>query len=156
MQGKWTRRGLMAGGAAAVIGGGAYALKAKGGPGMILPSGDGRTLSRGNGAEPDTIDPHKAADFETYSRRWMEGGIIKRCEGEPLGYFLPKKGYGGPDNIAMTLIGFESLAAYEEYRTKLMADPDAKENVDFARKSGCILIEDRSYFYRVGGETGAV
>ena len=61
MQGKWTRRGLMAGGAAAVIGGGAYALKGKGGPGMILPSGDGRTLSRGNGAEPDTIDPHKAS-----------------------------------------------------------------------------------------------
>jgi oligopeptide transport system substrate-binding protein len=61
MQGKWTRRGLMAGGAVAVIGGGAYALKGKGGPGMILPSGDGRTLSRGNGAEPDTIDPHKAS-----------------------------------------------------------------------------------------------
>lgn len=61
MQGKWTRRGLMAGGAAAVIGGGAYALKGKGGPGMLLPSGDGRTLSRGNGAEPDTIDPHKAS-----------------------------------------------------------------------------------------------
>ena len=32
----------------------------------------------------------------------------------------------------------------------LVADQDAKENVEFARKSGCILIEDRSYFYRVG------
>src|SRR5947208_16867511 len=29
------------------------------------------------------------------------------CGGQPLGYFLPKKGYGGPDNIAMTLIGFK-------------------------------------------------
>jgi hypothetical protein len=102
-----------------------------------------------------TIDPQKVADFETYSRRWMEGGIIKRCGGEPLGYFLPKKGYGGADNIAMTLIGFENLAAYEEYRKKLVADPEAKENVEFARESGCILIEDRSYFYRIGGETGA-
>jgi len=99
-----------------------------------------------------TIDPRKAADFETYARRWMEGGIIKRCGGEPVGYFLPKKGYGGADNIAMTLIGFESLAAYEEYRKKLVADPEAKENVEFARKSGCILTEDRSYFYRVGNE----
>jgi NIPSNAP. len=44
-----------------------------------------------------TIDPQKAADFETYARRWMEGGIIRRCGGEPLGYFLPKKGYGGAD-----------------------------------------------------------
>ncbi len=99
-----------------------------------------------------TIDPQKVADFEIYARRWMEGGIIKRCGGEPLGYFLPKKGYGGADNLAMTLIGFESLAAYEEYRKKLVADPEAKENVEFARKSGCILTEDRSYFYRVGDE----
>jgi hypothetical protein len=82
----------------------------------------------------------------------MEGGIIRRCGGEPLGYFLPKKGYGGPDNIAYTFIGFPSLAAYEEYRRKLVADPEAKENVEFARKSGSILSEDRSYFYRVVGD----
>src|SRR5450432_3992407 len=88
-----------------------------------------------------TIDPQKLADFETYARRWMEGGIIKRCGGEPLGYFLPKKGYGGADNIAMTLIGFENLTAYEKYREKLVADPEAKENVEFAKSSGCILIE---------------
>jgi hypothetical protein len=98
-----------------------------------------------------TIDPQKLGDFETYARRWMKGRIIRRCGGEPLGYFLPKKGYGGVDNIAMTLIGFESLAAYEEYRKKLVADPEAKENVEYAKRSGCILIEDRSYFYRVGG-----
>ena len=101
-----------------------------------------------------TIDPQKVADFETYARRWMEGGIIRRCGGEPLGYFLPKKGYGGADNIAMTLIGFESLAAYEEYRKKLVADPEAKENVEFAKRSGCILVEDRSYFYRIDGQDG--
>lgn len=96
-----------------------------------------------------TIAPGKMGDFEVYARRWMEGGIIKRCGGEPLGYFLPKKGYGGADNIAMTLIGFENLTAYERYREKLVADAEAKENVEFARKSGCILVEDRSYFYRV-------
>lgn len=79
----------------------------------------------------------------------MEGGIIKRCGGEPLGYFLPKKGYGGADNIAMTLIGFESLAAYEKYREKLVQDPEARENLEFARQSGCILVEERSYYYRV-------
>jgi hypothetical protein len=98
-----------------------------------------------------TIDPQKVSDFETYARRWMEGGIIKRCGGEPLGYFLPQKGYGGPDNIAYAFIGFDSLSAYEEYRKKLVADPEAKENVEFARKSGCILTEDRSYVYRITG-----
>jgi NIPSNAP len=99
-----------------------------------------------------TIDPRKVDDFEIYARRWMEGGIIKRCGGEPLGYFLPKRGYGGPDNIAFALIGFKTLAAYEEYRAKLLADPEAKENLEFAKRSGCILTEDRSYFYRVGNE----
>ena len=97
-----------------------------------------------------TIDPQKVADFEQYSRRWMEGGIIRRCGGDPLGYFLPKKGYGGADNIAMALIGFENLTAYEAYRAKLVADPEAKENLEFARRSGCILVEDRSWFYCLG------
>ncbi len=96
-----------------------------------------------------TIDPHKLREFEDYARRWLEGGIIRRCGGAPLGYFLPKKGLGGPDNIAMALIGFESLAAYEVYRSKLTADPEARENVARAEKSGCILVEDRSYFYRL-------
>jgi len=82
------------------------------------------------------IDPQKLGDFETYARRWMEGGIIRRCGGEPLGYFPPKKGYGGADNIAMTLIGFENLTTYEEYRKKLVADPEAKENVEFADEAG--------------------
>ena len=48
-----------------------------------------------------------------------------------------------------------TLARPARDRIERLADPDAKENVEFARKSGCILIEDRSYFYRVGGETGA-
>ena len=60
-QSKWTRRGLMAGGAAVLVGGGAYALKGKSGPGMNFSNADGHTLFRGNGAEPDTLDPHKAS-----------------------------------------------------------------------------------------------
>ena len=93
-----------------------------------------------------TLDPRKIADFDAYSRRWMEGGIIRRLGGEPLGYFLPKKGYGGPDNI-----GFASLAAYETYREKLVKDPEALENLAFAEHTGCILFEERSYFYRLDG-----
>jgi hypothetical protein len=97
-----------------------------------------------------TIDPHKLNEFEQYARRWMEEGIIRRCGGKPLGYFLPKKGLGGPDNIAMTLIGFETLAAYAGYRSKLVNDPQAKGNLAHAEVTRCILIEDRSYFYRIG------
>ncbi len=99
-----------------------------------------------------TIDPHKIADFETYARRWMEGGIIRRCGGKPLGYFLPRKGLGGPDNIALTLIGFENLTTYEAYRKNLMNDPDAQANLAHAQDSRCILVEDRSWLYRPEGE----
>lgn len=60
-QSKWTRRGLIAGGSAVVIGGAAAALRSGPGPGMNFSSADSRTLVRGNGAEPDTLDPHKAS-----------------------------------------------------------------------------------------------
>jgi hypothetical protein len=42
------------------------------------------------------------------------------------------------------MIGFKNLVDYESCREKPVADPEAKENVDFARRSGCVLIEDRS------------
>jgi oligopeptide transport system substrate-binding protein len=51
----------MASGAALAIGGGAYALKGKSGPGMNFSHSDPTVLARGNGAEPDTLDPHKAS-----------------------------------------------------------------------------------------------
>ena len=100
-----------------------------------------------------TIDPHKADDFEVYARRWMQG-IIRRCGGEPLGYFLPKKGFGGSDNVALALIGFENLAAYEVYRGKLLADDEAQANFAHASESRCILFEERSYFERLDEEGG--
>ncbi len=83
------------------------------------------------------------------AHKWMEGDIIRRCGGKPVGYFLPKKGLGDSDNIALALIGFKSLADYENYRGKLMDDSDARANLAEAEKSRCILSEERSYFYRI-------
>jgi NIPSNAP len=93
-----------------------------------------------------TIDIQKTADFEQYARNWPEP--IARCGGELVGYFLPTK-TAGPTNIAYALINFASLAAYEKYREALMLDEGAKENVAFADRSGCILIEDRSVLRQV-------
>jgi NIPSNAP len=93
-----------------------------------------------------TIDPHKVFDFEQYARRWPDP--IRRCGGELAGYFLPTK-IAGPTNVALALIHFPSLAAYEQYRDALMKDSEAKANVEFADQSGCILIEDRSILQRV-------
>ena len=93
-----------------------------------------------------TIDIQKTAEFEQYARNWPEP--IRRCGGELVGYFLPTK-IAGPTNFALALINFPSLAAYEQYREALMRDPEAKANVEFADKSGCILVEDRSILRRV-------
>ena len=93
-----------------------------------------------------TIDIQKTAEFEQYARNWPES--ITRCGGELLGYFLPTK-TAGPTNIAYALINFASLAAYEEYREALMQDEAAKQNVVFADRSGCIVIEDRSILRQV-------
>lgn len=88
-----------------------------------------------------TIDIQKAADFDQYARSWPEP--IRRCGGELVGYFLPTK-IAGPTNFALALINFPTLAAYAQYRDALMRDPDAKSNVEFADRSGCILLEDRT------------
>jgi oligopeptide transport system substrate-binding protein len=56
---KLTRRGLIgAGTAIVVVGGTSFALR--GGPQTRHAVVDGKTLNRGNGAEPDSLDPHKA------------------------------------------------------------------------------------------------
>jgi NIPSNAP len=89
-----------------------------------------------------TIDRHKLADFEQYARRWP--GPIKRCGGELVGYFLPTK-LAGPTNIALALINFRDLGAYEKYREELTKDDEAVANVAFADASRCLLIEDRSF-----------
>jgi uncharacterized protein (DUF1330 family) len=93
-----------------------------------------------------TLDISKLADFEDYARRFPEP--IERCGGKLVGYYLPTK-IAGPTNFALALIDFPSLAAYELYRDNLLADADALENVRRMEKSGCVLIEDRSFLRRV-------
>jgi hypothetical protein len=92
------------------------------------------------------IDRHKLSDFESYARRWPEP--IGRCGGDLIGYFLPTK-LAGRTNVALALIRFPDLTAYERYREALMKDPDAVANVQQADASGCILVEDRSFMQQV-------
>jgi hypothetical protein len=95
------------------------------------------------------INPNRLPDFEEYAKNWPKP--IERCGGKLIGYFLPTK-FAGRTDSAIALIDFPSLAAYEEYRKRLMEDPDAKQNVAHAERSGCILLEDRSFLKWVGGE----
>ena len=91
------------------------------------------------------IDPFQRAAFEEYARRWLE--IIPRCGGEVVGYFLPHE---GTNNVAWGLIAFESLAAYEAYRTRLKADAEGSANFAFAQKNRFILREERTFLETLG------
>ena len=93
-----------------------------------------------------TLDANKLADFETYAQSLRKP--IERCGGTYVGYYLPTK-IAGPTNVALGLIDFPDLAAYERYRDRLGSDPDGVESVRRATAAGCILNEDRSFIRRV-------
>ena len=86
------------------------------------------------------LDPFKRDAFEAYARNWRT--IIPRCGGDLLGYFLPHE---GTNDIAVALISFESLAAYEAYRARLKADSEGAANFRFAEEERFILREERTF-----------
>ena len=92
------------------------------------------------------LDPFKRDDFERYAKRW--NSIIPRCGGKLPGYFMPHE---GTNNIALAMISFDSLAAYEAYRTRLKADPEGAANFRFAQETRFILSEERSFLQPVTG-----
>ena len=96
-----------------------------------------------------TIDPFQRAAFKAYAENW--GRIIPRCGGHLIGYFLPHE---GTNYEAWGLIAFDSLAAYENYRTRLKADAKARENFAYAQARGFIVREQRSFLEILDGSFG--
>jgi len=97
-----------------------------------------------------TLDANKLADFEAYAATLQRP--LARCGGSLVGYYLPTK-FAGPTNVALALIDFPSLAAYEQYREKLASDPAASDCLRRVESAGAILIEDRAFLRRVPAET---
>jgi len=92
------------------------------------------------------IDPFQRSAFRSYAENW--GRIIPRCGGQLIGYFLPHE---GTNDVAWGLIGFASLAAYESYRARLRADPEARENFAAAERQRFISREERTFLEVVEG-----
>jgi hypothetical protein len=90
------------------------------------------------------IDPFQVDAFERYARAWTD--IIPRCGGQPIGYFVPHE---GTNDVALGLIGFDSLSGYEAYRVKLRADATARENFAMAQEKRLVLREERSFLRMV-------
>jgi len=92
------------------------------------------------------IDPFQRDGFKQYAENWRR--IIPRCGGHLIGYFLP---YEGTNDVAWGLIAFDSLASYAEYKTRLRADPDARDNLAMAQSKRLILREERNFVEVVDG-----
>ena len=92
------------------------------------------------------IDPFQREAFRSYAENW--GPIIPRCGGHLLGYFLPHE---GTNDIAWGLIAFDSLAAYEVYRTRLKTDAEGRANFAMAQEKRFILREERTFTEVVEG-----
>ena len=86
------------------------------------------------------LDPYQRDAFESYAKNWLT--IIPACRGELLGYFMPHE---GTDNIALAMISFDSLAAYEAYRARLKSDPAGRANFATAQAQRFILSEARTF-----------
>lgn len=86
------------------------------------------------------IDPFKVSAFEEYARNW--GQAIPRCGADLVGYFAPHE---GSSTTAYGVYNIENLAAYEQYRARLSADPAGRANYEFAKKEQFIRREDRIF-----------
>ena len=86
------------------------------------------------------INPFQRDAFEAYARAWLT--IIPAQGGDLIGYFLPHE---GTNNIALAMIAFDSLAAYEAYRDRLRVDPAAMSNIRMAQQQRYILEETRTF-----------
>jgi hypothetical protein len=86
------------------------------------------------------IDPTKKAQFEQYARTW--GQVVPRCGADLVGFFAPHE---GSITLAYGIYHLESLAAYEQYRARLAADPGGLENAAFAQRERFLLQEDRTF-----------
>ena len=90
------------------------------------------------------IDPFQAEAFEAYAKKWL--AIIPACGGACLGYFMPHE---GTNNVALALLRFDSLAAYEAYRARIRTDEAGAANFRDAQEMRLILSEERTFLRAV-------
>jgi hypothetical protein len=92
------------------------------------------------------IEPFQREQFRQYADNW--GRIIPRLGGKLVGYFLPHE---GTSDVAWGLVAFDSLAAYEAYRTRLKTDTEARANFAMAQEQRFIRREERTFTEVVEG-----
>ena len=92
------------------------------------------------------LNTQKLKEFEHYGKLWIP--LVAKFGGRHHGYFMPSE---GANNIALALFTFDSLSAYEAYRTASFADPDCQAAFRYAEETQCIVSYERSFFRPVFG-----
>jgi hypothetical protein len=92
------------------------------------------------------IDPFQREAFRKHADNLI--AFVPRCGGHLIAYCLP---YEGTNDVAWGLIGFDSLAAYEAYRARLLTDPQAREDAAWMHAQRIILREERNFVEVVDG-----
>ncbi|MBC9251307.1 NIPSNAP family containing protein [Pseudomonas alcaligenes] len=87
------------------------------------------------------LNPQKLKEFEHYGKLWIR--LVEKFGGKHHGYFLPSE---GANNIGLAMFTFPSLAEYEQYRNKSMADPECIAAFKYAEDTQCIISYERSFF----------
>jgi hypothetical protein len=102
-----------------------------------------------------TIDQKRRAEFDHYARVWMR--LIEKYGGTHHGYFMPGDeppsaafsfpgiGETGPDNIAIALFSFPSVASYESYRRDVPNDPECVEITEHYEKTKPFTKYERTF-----------
>ncbi|MFO6464722.1 NIPSNAP family protein [Jannaschia sp. KMU-145] len=86
------------------------------------------------------LDPDQLEAFEVYAKFWL--WKIPEMGGTHHGYHMP---FEGPNDIAYCHFSFPSLAAYEDYRDLMRADPECQRAYAHAQATKCIRRYDRSF-----------
>ena len=62
----------------------------------------------------------------------------------------------GIDHACVWHLFGQSLAAYEQYKARLAADPVGHENYEFAKRERFLLLEDRTFLKLASAPHGAL
>jgi hypothetical protein len=92
------------------------------------------------------IDPFQLDNFRKHAENLIHA--VPRCGGHLVGFFMPHE---GTNDVAWAMVMVDSLAAYEAYRTRLKADPEAIEDAAWMQNKRVILREERNFVKVVDG-----
>jgi len=86
------------------------------------------------------LNPSKIAEFEEYAHTWVP--LVEKFGGTHHGYYLPHE---SPNDLAVCLFSFPSLADYEVYRVESLTDSECQKAYQFAKDTDCIKRYDRHF-----------